>query len=252
MVGERYCASQRQSILTSRGYGDVIAPASATYLHSLSVEILRTWAEFFLIDTDAVDDEETMTRLAYLCFELRRFLENPDLFPSDEARARFLAAVSLDPEMQFFSACAGLLIKSELDAIRKDTEQDYTRPTYANDVKGWENFLLNMAPGGPSDPTDRAHTAPKTSLQLLPPVGMRIISDIEREEREIERYVEIKKDEGYDVTAASTTMMIDFNRKAKATTTLPLMSMPQQTFDATVRQNPFRPVRPIELSSSTR
>ena len=149
----------------------------------------RAWAESVIAGVDFLDEDETLRRLRHLCAEIQRLLEHPELFPSNEVRARFLAAMALDSELQFLSASTSLLINSEMDAIKDYTEQEFARPTYAEDCNGWENFLLNMAPGAPNDPTDRARTTPTTSFQIIPPVGMRIISDMEREERDIERYL---------------------------------------------------------------
>ena len=178
-----------QLSLTDTEDAFVISPCSVKFLHILSIEMHRAWAQTILHQVDTIDDKDASRRLIYLCSEMRRLLNNPELFPSDEARVRFLACIALDPELQFHSVCASLLIKSELDEIKTLTERDYTRPTYSGDCNSWENFLLNMAPGAPDDPTDRALTTPKTSFQILPPVGMRIISDLDREEREIVRYM---------------------------------------------------------------
>ena len=155
----------------------------------LIMEMRRAWAEEILANIDSRDEDETLRRLHHLSAEIPRLLNNPDLFHSNEARVRFLAAIALDSEVQFQNACTSLLIQSELAAIKDDTDQEFTRPSYAEDCNGWENFLLNMAPGAPDDPTDRARTTPQTSFQIIPPVGMRIISDMEREERDIERFL---------------------------------------------------------------
>lgn len=166
-----------------------MVPCTDKFLHVLIVEMHRAWAEATIAEIHTIDENEALRRLHYLCAEIPRLLNNPELFPSSEARARFLATLALDSELQFQSACTTLLIQAELDAIQDDTEQEYTRSTYAEDCNGWENFLFNMAPGAPNDPTDRARTTPQTSFQIIPPVGMRIISDMEREERDIERFV---------------------------------------------------------------
>lgn len=163
------------------------------------MEMRRVWAEGTIAGIESIDEDEALRRLHHLSAEIPRLLDNPDLFPSNEARVRFLSAIALDADVQFQSACISLLIQSELGAIKDDTEQEYTRPDYAEDCNGWENFLLNMAPGAPNDPTDRARTTPQTSFQMIPPVGMRIISDMEREERDIERFlVEVCLDHDLD------------------------------------------------------
>lgn len=169
--------------------GLVILPCTDKFLHMLTMEMRRAWAEEIIADIDFIDEDEALRRLHHLSAEISRLLDNPTLFPSNEARVRFLAAIALDSELQFQSACTSLLVQSQLDAIKDDTDEEYTRTTYAEGCNGWENFLFNMAPGAPNDPTDRARTTPQTSFQIIPPVGMRIISDMEREERDIERYL---------------------------------------------------------------
>ena len=235
-------------ILTLSGDGDLVSPVSETYLHVLGIEMLRAWSQAIIATAEDKEDEDAEERLTYVCFEMKRLLNHPELFPTNESRVRLLSLMALDVELQFQTACATLILKAELDAIESDTEADHTRPTYANELNGWENFLLNMAPGAPSDPTDRAHTMPKTSFQLLPPVGMRIVSDLEREEKDIQRYLEDRnKEQGINVAATATTMMINFDRQTSTPTELPLLSLPRQAHNATVRPNPYRSVSLLHL-----
>ena len=121
--------------------------------------------------------------------EVEQLLRQPELFPSNAVRTRFLALVGLDANLQFLGATKGLLLRSELQAI-DHISKARARDPYHEDTVGWENFLLNMAPGGPEDPTHRAETTPKSSLQMLSTIGLRIVRDLEREEREIVRYVQ--------------------------------------------------------------
>ena len=194
--------------------GSVVITADDKYLHVLVIEMHRAWAEDMITEVDTIDEDDILRRLRYLSAEIERLLENPDVFPSEEARVRFLAAISIDSELQHRSACTTLLLRAEFDAIQEYTEQEFTRPSYAEDCNGWENFLLNMAPGAPNDPTDRARTTPQTSFQMIPPVGMRIIGDLEREEREIEKYLSgnvLQKNQvESNTSSALSTLMIDF------------------------------------------
>ena len=67
---------------------------------------------------------------------------------------------------------------------RKET----TRSSYVRGGKSWENFLLDGAPG---TPFTVERTIPKSAVQIIPAVGMRIVTDFEKEEFEIVRFVEL-------------------------------------------------------------
>ena len=164
-------------------------PRSLQYLEALLMELHRARA-FPLVNIVKDPDEYAHTRrVAFVETKIDQLLQQPELFPSDAVRTRFLALVGLDANLQFFGATKGLLLQSELQAI-DEISKTRSRGPYPEDTVGWENFLLNMAPGGPEDPTHRAETTPKSSLQMLSAVGLRIVRDLEREEREIVRYVD--------------------------------------------------------------
>lgn len=128
-------------------------------------------------------------RLKVTIGEINRLLHFPDVFPSESVRTKFLALIALDSDLQFHGACTALLLQSELEAIDHISEKR-SKEIYSKYCVGWDNFLLNMAPGAPDDLSNRAKTEPESSFQVVPAVGLRIVADLEREERDIVRYVE--------------------------------------------------------------
>ncbi|RMD44186.1 hypothetical protein DV735_g1007, partial [Chaetothyriales sp. CBS 134920] len=133
--------------------------------------------------------KDQLHRLELVNGEIRRLLDYPRLFPNSSIRVRFLAILSLDAELQFHQACANRLLKSQEQELEQVSREKVTRPRYMPGSKGWENFLLNKAPGAP-DIRHRVITGPKSSFQVIPAIGSRIITDLEREEREIVEYVQ--------------------------------------------------------------
>lgn len=240
----------RLSELTKLADSIVVLPCSEKYLHILSVEISRAWAQPVAeeVNSIAADDAEQRTR--FVLNEVGRLLDHPDLFPFNEARVRFLAMLTLDSELRFTVTYANLLIELELEDLEYITERDYSRKTYKEDCSGWENFLLNKAPGAPKDHTDRTETVPETSLQLLPPVAMRIVNDIVAEEKDILTFMEENNGQ-FDGTSTGSVVMADFETKTESTGAIPTFSLPQQTYDATVRPNPFRQVSQIAFHVDT-
>jgi len=105
-----------------------------------------------------------------------------------------MSILALDSEIRFARASKELLLKEEMRQIDRISRQQFTRPIYKEGSKGWENFFLNMAPGAPDAPIQRpgqrGRTIPESAFQVIPSVGMRIVSDFEREEAEIVRFVE--------------------------------------------------------------
>ena len=131
--------------------------------------------------------EEQIMRLGFLVRELRRLLQTPQLFPSAAVRARFFAMLGVDSRLRFGEACKDLLLKAELCKIMRSARKNQTRKLYREDCRAWDNFLLNGAPG---TPFEIIPTLPKSAFQVIPAAGMRIVTDFEREESEIVRWVE--------------------------------------------------------------
>lgn len=150
----------------------------------------RARAEPFVKITKNLDQKIQIRRLQFIVHELTRLFRHPGLFPSGNEQVRFLAIVAIDSELDFREACGNLLIEAEIAKIDRISRESFARPLYVAGSKGWENFLLNMAPGAPEEPSQRAKTIPKSAFQIVPAVGMRVIADLEREEAEIVRYVQ--------------------------------------------------------------
>lgn len=231
--------------------GVVMEPCTTQYLQYLCVEAFRATAQplvRFVKDTNEDEDED---RLELITYELQRLLHHPALFPSESARVKFLALMALDSELQFQEACSGLMIEAEIHELDSVRRHEYSRPLYQPGTRGWENFLLNMAPGAPEDPSNRAITTPKSALQMVPAVGLRILADFEREEQDIVRYIE-QAPANYRVEPAQTTLMIDFDKTTPWEERIPRRAITQRTDRIMVRPNPFKAGRSIRDDISRR
>lgn len=225
----------------------MLKECTTEYLRHLYIELLRALARPFLSLTDQADnlgEAEYEDQLKMITYEIQRLLNHPLLFPSEAARVKFLALLALDSKLQFEEAISGLLIEAEIQELDDVRRQDYSRPSYLPGTHGWENFLLNMAPGGPEDPSNRATTTPKSSFQMIPPVGMRIIGEFEREEREIVRFIE-QYPGAYGVAPARSTLMIDFDKPTPWEERIPRRGLKQHAAHHIARPNPFKEERSI-------
>ena len=139
---------------------------------------------------DLVQDqnhERQRERLQFLTYEIDRLIHHPGLFPSPATQARFYAIIGLDAEIQFSQAYKELLLKAQMRRLAQTSRSRFTRVTFQPGSKNWENFLLD---GGIGTSCQALQSIPKSVIQIIPAVGMRIIGDYEREENEIIRFVE--------------------------------------------------------------
>jgi hypothetical protein len=175
------------NLLRERTEKGVEHKCSIKYLINLLLELKKCRAHAWLRLSGISSDETQTQRLQFLAREISRLLHQPDLFVSPKVRARFLSVLGADAELQFTQACKNLLLGRELRNLDRKSRQEVTRKPYKDKSTGWENFLLNGAPGSgyPSH-----GTIPKSIFQVVPAVGMRIIADFDREEAEIIRFVE--------------------------------------------------------------
>ena len=134
-----------------------------------------------------VDQEEHIARLKFLIHELQRLICYPRLFRSANVEARFFSLLGADSRMQFGKACSKLLMEAEMRKIMRSSRKNETRKSFIDGSRNWENFLLDGAPGMQYTVVQ---TVPKSTFQMVPAVGMRIVADFEREEAEIIRFVE--------------------------------------------------------------
>ncbi|KAJ4525035.1 hypothetical protein HRR83_000686 [Exophiala dermatitidis] len=187
--------------------GNVVHPCSSAYLTTLVLEFLRAKAYPLVKMCRDHDWTAQIRRVQFLEVELTRLLENPDLFASQAARAKFTAIIALDANLQFIQAVKDLLVRESLNDITRFSRTHFTHRPYRNGTKGWENFLLNMAPGAPGF-LDRKISGPPSAYQLLPPVGARIVNDWKREEQQLARWI-METPTPVDVLQAETTKRIN-------------------------------------------
>lgn len=167
--------------------GEVEAACSEFYLITLALEVLRARAFPLVKLVQYPDVEEQIRRLQFLTTEVSRLFRAPGLFPSSAARIRFTAIIALDANLQFVQAVKEILLRKAVGDIAWYNHVQ-TRPSYLEGSKGWENFYLNMAPGFPSeDPPKR--TTLKSSYQIVPTAGMRVVGDLHRESRFVAQWI---------------------------------------------------------------
>ena len=160
---------------------------SMRYLLMLLLELQKARAHALLRVSGASRDEKQLGRVQFLAREISRLLGRPGLFPSLNVKARFLSILAADAELQFSQACKALLLKRELRNLERQSRTQLTRATYKDGSCGWENFLLNGAPGSGFV---SYRTTPESIFQVVTAVGMRILADYDREEAEIVKFVQ--------------------------------------------------------------
>lgn len=216
---------------------------SIRYLLMLLLELKKARADTLLGVSRISNDKNKLRRLRFLASEIVRLLEQPDLFTSPKVRARFLAVLGADSELQFSQACKALLLKREVRNLERNWRSQLTRTPYKDGSCGWENFLLNGAPGSGF----ASHcTIPPSIFQVVPAVGMRIIADYDREEAEIVRFVQ-EFPTPLDVKRAATTLMINFDTLTPSDQYVPDVQMSQESRADLIRPNPFRDDRRLRL-----
>ncbi|KAI1612723.1 hypothetical protein EDD37DRAFT_317961 [Exophiala viscosa] len=226
------------------GEGKVVAPCSEDYLVSLVLEILRARAYPLVKLVRTHDMPAQVRRLQFISTEVRRLIRSPALFPSLSVRARFSALLASDANLQFAQSVKELLLHDvvgELDQFERD---NFTRPTYQKDSKGWENFYLNMAPGAPTK-QPILKTTPLSSYQSVPIVGMRIIGDFCREDRLLRQWVR-ETTVPVDVKPAATTRLLNLDKPDEQEPN-PKHMLRQESEDVSIRPNPFGEDRKLRL-----
>jgi hypothetical protein len=167
--------------------GQVRFQCSTDFLIALSMEFMKTIAYDMVTVVTEADKEEHIERLKFLNHELRRLIQHPQLFQSANIEARFFTLLGVDSRMQFGTACCKLLVEVEMHKIMRSSRKNETRKSYVDGSRNWENFLLDGAPG---TRYKVVQTVPKSTFQIVPAVGMRIVADFEREEAKIVRFVQ--------------------------------------------------------------
>lgn len=205
------------------------------------MDFYRAMAQPFISIVNDTDLASDVRRLEFLVHEIRRLLDNPGLFPSEPARMKFLSLLGLDAGLQFSRACSDLLIEGQVSALEVSRNKNYSQVPYQAGLKSWENFLRNMAPGAPQDPSNRARTEPKSSFQMVPAVGLRIVADFEREEQGIIRYIN-RAQGNLGVQPAKSTLLLDWSKET-IPEEIPRLRMSQHTERVIATPNPYRPGR---------
>ncbi|OAL23703.1 hypothetical protein AYO20_10953 [Fonsecaea nubica] len=225
---------KHRGILNSEGH--VVQVCSEEYLVTLGLEILRAKAFPLVKLVRPLDVDEQIRRLKFSSKEVLRLLRAPDLFPSPASRARFAAILALDANLQFVQAVKELLVRD----IARDVNSFYlvcARPMYQHGSKGWENFLLNMAPGTPIG-LKRAETIPKSSYQVIPLGGLRIIGDAHREEEALAKWID-ETPVLLNTAPAATTKLLDFDNPDEQEPN-PSLRLSQQSYSMAHRPNPYK------------
>ncbi|KIV97490.1 hypothetical protein PV10_01240 [Exophiala mesophila] len=223
--------------------GNVETTCSLKYLTSLCLEVLRARsAPMVELATDA-DESSRIRRLQFVSTEVRRLFQNPALFPSDAARVRFASIIALDANLQFVEAVQAHLIRAiqeELDSQNRE----YSRPHYVEGSKGWENFLCNMMPGVATS-NRPSETTPKSSLQAIPSVGLRIVGDLSRQDDNIIVW-DVLNPKPPEMPPAATTRLINIDNPADQTPN-PDISLSQQSYNTFIQPNPYREDETLRL-----
>jgi hypothetical protein len=231
--------------------GVVIRPCTTGYLRYLCLELFRVSAIPLVRIVNDTDHDADENRAEFVVHEIKRLTLHPGLFPSELAQLRFQALIASDAELQFKAACSSLIIEAEISELEDLRRQLYSRPTYQPGMKGWENFLFNMAPGAPEDPSKRSTTAPGSSFQMVPVAGLRIAAEFEKEEREIVKYTE-EADPSVGVKPAQTTLMIDFDKPTPWEERIPRRQLASHIERVVTRPSPFKNGRSIRDDVSER
>lgn len=122
-------------------------------------------------------------RLDFVAHELQRLVLHPGLYPSIAVKVRFVnICFHLDSEYNFLKTCRNLLVNNEVRHIARISHNCMTRTSYLHEGYGWENFLL---PNSPGLRISHKQTEPASAFQVLPGTGMRICSDLAKDENDI-------------------------------------------------------------------
>ncbi|KIW87206.1 uncharacterized protein Z519_12108 [Cladophialophora bantiana CBS 173.52] len=200
------------------------------------MEVLRAKAFPLVKLARPHEADDQIQRLQFLRTEILRLFRTPDLFPSPATKAKFAAILALDANLQFLQAVKELLLRDTVADIDFYIHH-ITRRTYLFGSKGWENFFLNMAPGAPLR-RERIRTSPKSSYQIIPISGMRIIGDAIRQEQGLARWI-TQTTIPLKEMAARTTRLIDLD-KPDEQQLIPSLPLSHQSYSLNLRPNPYR------------
>lgn len=213
-----------------------MAACSDEYLVTLTVDILRARAFPLVKLVREHDVEAQIRRLQFVCGEVRRLFRSPALFPSPASRVRFAALIGSDANLQFAQAVKKLLLQQVTGQLHQFSRAQYTRTSYQEGTKGWENFFSNKAPGAPKR-GQLPKTAQLSTYQVVPIAGMRIVGDLSRAEQSLSDWIE-ELHLMHEVEPASTTQLLDLDNESE-TEPKPAHELCQKAENITVRPNPF-------------
>ncbi|KAF7507889.1 hypothetical protein GJ744_010053 [Endocarpon pusillum] len=226
--------------------GVVQQSCSDDFLILLCLEFCKAQSHQLIIKLRQLDQAEQDQRIGFIAHETRRLLHNPQLFPSESTRVRFLTFLAADSRFQLCEAISDLLMQTEVQVIQETWQKNVSRKGYLDGTRGWENFLLSDAPGLPFT---SARTTPQSMVQVLPPVASRIVADFEREERQILHFV--RQNNPPLGRPAQMTTMIDFDNPTDDSEKIPAAELPQIVKQAIFRPNPYPQPRLLPLTLLT-
>jgi hypothetical protein len=207
------------------------------------LEILRVRAFPLVKLTRAHDLKAHVQRVQFVVAETHRLLQHPEIFPSSTIRTRFVAIVASDANLQFVQAVKEMLLHDIADNISRHYHSR-NRPSFLPGSKGWENFLFHQAPGVPIQ-GGRVTTTPKSSYQMIPTVGLRIVGDACREEDILSTWIK-ETVVPLKVEPAATTKILDLDKPNEQLPN-PALLLSQQSYDTYSRPNPFREIRRLRF-----
>lgn len=161
--------------------GNVTQTCSTKYLVMLAQELFRAKAADLDVLRANYSRVAQAGRLILLERELRRLLEHPDLFASDSQCLRFFSLLNLEAQYNLSQAFLTLVERDDLHELHQDWQHLIRRSKDGETLKPWEAWLRSYAPGK-SNFRLQSETNPKSVLQALPPVAMRIIRSYELNE----------------------------------------------------------------------
>lgn len=167
--------------MTTIASGAVVQTCSRRYLVCLAQEAFRAKAlSFQTQDSQHISNQRA--RLAFLEKEFRRLLEHPDLFESESARLRFFSLLLFETQFYLGRASLELLRRACIRNLHAEWVGFKIGEESKNNLKPWEMWLKNYAPGFTKHRPNLPQTIPKSSVQVLTPVCMRLIHQYADEE----------------------------------------------------------------------
>lgn len=164
--------------------GKVLRHCSHEYLVAITLEAFKAQAFPFASITRTLKIEEQRIRLESLIREVRRLKSNSKLFETEDLAHQFFILLSIDSRILCTTVCKDLVYK---DTFRRANKlwKEFTKPSFHHGLKPWEQFLLN---GSPASILKLPQTSPKSSTQIIPSAGMRVIHRMSAEIAGITRF----------------------------------------------------------------